>query len=109
MKADLAFLIIDLLLLAVLTFYFGTHLLTSVKRGYLSTMFLLEAAVVFLVGGLIPISSSLFGSKVRQHAFHSDRKWSLEDYKKSEKKANQYIIVGALLFLESLVASALIL
>lgn len=106
--ADLAFLLADVLLLVFGAMLFQADLLALVKGGFFSTVLLVEAAVVFIIGGLIPISSSLFASNVRRHVFRSDEQWSVEKHRKSEEKANVFIVVGVVLFLESLVTSILI-
>ncbi len=69
---------------------------------------LLDAGIIFLVGGLIPLFSSIFPSKVREHVFHYNEEWSQEKHRNSQVKANVYIILGALLLVESLVAGFII-
>lgn len=69
---------------------------------------LLEAGIIFLVGGFIPLFSSIFPSKIREHIFHSDEEWSQEKHRKTQVKVNVYIILGAMLFVESLVAGFII-
>jgi len=107
-KANLLFLAIDLLVLILLVVFFSFDFLVSVKAGYFSAIFLLEAGIVFLIGGLIAMSSSIFVSKVKEHVFHSDEEWSIEKHEKSGKKANLYLLTGVLLFVESLILSILI-
>lgn len=53
--------------------------------------------------------SSIFPSKIREYIFHSDEEWSEETQKKSERKANLYILTGIILFLESLISAVLVL
>jgi len=108
LKVNLAFLVIDLLLLPFLSLFFKVSAFTLVKDGFFSMMLLLESGIIFLAGGLVAMSSSIFPSKVREHVFHSDEKWSQEKHKKSEAKANLYILAGVLLFLESIVSAFII-
>ena len=108
LKVNLAFLLIDLLLLPFLSLFFKVSVLTLVKDGFFSMMLLLDSGIIFLAGGLVAMSSSIFPSKVREHVFRSDEKWSQEKHKKSEAKANLYILTGVLLFLESIVSAFII-
>lgn len=103
-KVNLAFLAIDLLLLALFSLFLEVSVLTLVEGGFFSMILLLESGVVFLMGGLIAFSSSIFPSKVKEHVLHSGEKWSQEKHKKSERKANLYILTGVILFLESIVS-----
>ena len=108
LKVNLAFLAVDLLLLPFLSLFFEVSVPTLVKDGFFSMMLLLDSGIIFLAGGLIAMSSSIFPSKVREHVFHSDEKWSQKKHKKSEAKANLYILTGVLLFLESIVSAFII-
>lgn len=108
LKVNLAFLVIDLLLLPFLSLFFKVSVPTLVKGGFFPMMLLLDSGIIFLVGGLIAMSSSIFPSKVREHVFHSGEDWSQEKHKKSEAKANLYILTGILLLLESIVLGFII-
>ena len=108
LKVNLAFLAIDLLLLPFLSLFVKVSMLLLVKGGFFSMMLLLDSGIIFLAGGLIAMSSSIFPSKVREHVFHSDEKWSLEKHKKNQRKANLYILTGVVLFLESIVSGFII-
>jgi NADH:ubiquinone oxidoreductase subunit 5 (subunit L)/multisubunit Na+/H+ antiporter MnhA subunit len=83
-------------------------MLTAIRNGYLSTMLFIESGIIFLIGGVIAISSSIFFSKIKEHFFHSEERWSTEKQKKSEQKANLYILAGAIMFLESLILALMI-
>lgn len=107
LKVNFTFLVIDLLLLPFLSLFFKVSVLTLVKGGFFSMMLLLDSGIIFLAGGLIAMSSSIFPSKIREHVFHSNERWSQGKHKKSEKKANLYILTGVLLFLESIVSAFL--
>lgn len=109
LKVNLIFLVIDLLLLLLSSVFLGVDVLSLVKAGFFPMMLLLNCGIIFLAGGLVAMSSSIFPSKIREYIFHSDEKWSEEKQKKSERKANLYILTGIILFLESLVSAFLIL
>jgi len=104
LKVNLIILVIDFLLLPFLSLFFRVNVLTLVRGGVFSMILFFESGIVFLVAGLIAMSSSIFPSKVREHVFHSGEVWSQEKHRKSEEKANLYILVGILLFLESVVS-----
>jgi len=108
LKVNLTFFAIDLLLLLFLSLFLGVSVLSLVKAGFFPMMLLLDCGIIFLAGGLIAMSSSIFPSKIREYVFHSDE-WSEEKQKKSERKANLYILTGIILFLESFVSAFLIL
>jgi hypothetical protein len=109
LKVNLTFLMIDLLLLLFLALLLRVSVFSLVKAGFFPMTLLLNSGIVFLAGGLIAMSSSIFPSKIREYVFHSDEKWSQEKQKKSERKANLYILSGVILFLESLFSTYLIL
>jgi len=109
LKVNLVFLVIDLLLLPFLSLFFKVSVFTLVKDGFFSMVLLFEAGIIFLVGGLIAMSSSIFPSKIREHVFHSGEEWSKEKHERSEARANLYILTGVVLFLESLVSTFLVL
>lgn len=108
LKVNLAFLAINLSLLLFLSLFLKVSVVTLVKDDFFPKILLLDSGILFLVGGLIAMSSSIFPSKIREHVLRSDEKWSLEKHKKSETKANLYILTGVLLLLESVVSGSVI-
>jgi len=109
LEVNLTFLAIDLLLLLFLSLFLRVGVLDLVSAGFFPMILLLNSGIIFLAGGLVAMSSSIFPSKIREYIFHSDEKWSEEKQKRSERKANLYILTGGILFLESLVSAFLIL
>jgi hypothetical protein len=105
-KANMVMWIINILLLAVF-FLFNHNLIALINSAFFSKTLLLEAGITFLVGGLIVFSSGIISSKVKKEFFHKQQDWSAEKLREDEKKANQYIILGATLFLQSLAVSFL--
>ena len=102
-KANLAVWALNASSFAVL-FLLGFHWVNS---GYFSKITLLETGVSFLVGGALAFSGSALPSKTREQILKRDEKWSIESLKSSEKKANKWLILAVLLFVECLVASFL--
>jgi hypothetical protein len=102
LKVNLIFLAINLLLPPFLSLFFKVSVFTLVKGGFFSMVLLFESGIIFLVGGLIAMSSSIFPSKIREYVFHSGEKWSKEKHERSEARAILYILTGVVLFLESL-------
>ena len=92
-------------MLPVFSVFLDYDITNLVASGYFSRILLLNSGIVFLVGGLIAMSSSIFPSKIREHIFHAKEAWSPEEHKKSEAKANLYLILGILLFIESILAA----
>jgi NADH:ubiquinone oxidoreductase subunit 5 (subunit L)/multisubunit Na+/H+ antiporter MnhA subunit len=104
LRVNLIFLAIDALLLPLLALFSKTDIFTISLSGYFSTMLLLNSGILFFAGGIIAFSSSIFPTKVRELLFHKEEQWSQDKHRKSEEKANLYILAGILLFVESLVS-----
>lgn len=101
LRANAIVVVIDLIILAVWLLLQSANLVAPVRKDFFTVLLLLESALVFLAGGAVAMSTSIFPSKVREYFFRSKEKWSPEKHKKSEARANLYILVGILLFLES--------
>jgi hypothetical protein len=85
----------------------GSTLFDLVSLGYFSKITLLQTGIAFLVGGAVAFSGSLSSNKTKEYIRKSHEQWSLEKLRKSEKRANKYIALAILLFIESLIASFL--
>lgn len=101
LKINFSILAVDLGLLLVWSLLSNINILPPVRRDFFPLLLLLESGLIFLIGGAIAMSSSIFPSKIREHISRSEEKWSKEKLKKGEAKANLYILAGILLFLES--------
>ena len=77
------------------------------KSGYFSKISLVEAGIFFLIGGALVFSGSVLPSKVKEQILKSNEKWSIENLRNSEKRANKYIILAVILFVECLIVSLL--
>lgn len=108
LKVNVIFLIMDIVLLLLLSQFFRVDVFSLVNSGFFSMLLLLDSGIVFLMGGLLAMSSSIFPSKVREHVFHSNELWSQERHRKSERKANLYILMGVLLLLESIISGFIV-
>lgn len=108
LRANFVVLLIDLILLLIWLALQNEGLMPPVRKDFLAVLLLLEAALVFLAGGAIVMSASVFANKFREYFFHSKEKWSAEKLRKSESSANLYILTGILLFLESIGLAALL-
>lgn len=102
LRVNFIILLFDLTLLAVWLLLQSVNLIVPMRRDFFSVLLFLESALVFLAGGVVAMSSSIFPSKIREHFFRSKEEWSAEKHKKSEARANLYILAGVFLFLESL-------
>jgi hypothetical protein len=85
----------------------GSNLTNLAFSGYFSKIALLETGVAFLVGGALAFSGSVLPNKAKEYVLKSDEQWSIEKLRKSEKRANKYIILAVILFAESIIVSFL--
>ncbi len=108
LKAHIVVWAIDFVFLAFLVLLLNFDFFVLMGTGYFSKMLLLEAGVVFLVGGAIAMSSSIFAGKVREHVLHSEEKWSVEKLRKGEKRADLFILAGILFFVESFLVALVV-
>lgn len=68
--------------------------------------FFLESAFLFVYGGVLDLSASIFGSCVKKYMFHQERNdYSPEHHKNEQAKANVFIVFGIILFIESVLIS----
>ena len=103
LKANLVLWAINVVSFAVL-FALGFNLVNS---GYFSKIALLETGVSFLVGGAMAFSGSALPSKAKDQVLRTNEDWSIDKLRSSEKRANKYLILAVILFVECLVASFL--
>jgi hypothetical protein len=101
LKVNLIALILDVGLLLIWLLLNNANLLGPMRRDFFPFLLLLESGIALLIGGSIAMSSSIFPSKVKEHVFHSEERWSREKLKRGEARANPYILAGILLFLEA--------
>lgn len=101
LRANAIIVVINLVILAVWLLLQSANFVAPARKDFFAVLLLLESALVFLAGGAVAMSTSIFPSKIREYFFRSKEKWSPEKHKKSEARANLYILVGILLFLES--------
>jgi len=72
---------------------------------YFSKVLFLETGLAFLVGGIIAFSSSVLPSKTREYISKSDEHWSIDTLKSGEKRANKYLLLAIILFIQSIIIS----
>jgi len=106
LKANLVVWAINALIFGILVLS-GSSFFGLIYSGLFSILALLETGLAFLVGGAIAFSGSVLTSKTKEYVRKSEENWSMEGLKKSEKKANKYIILAVILFAESLLISFL--
>jgi hypothetical protein len=104
LKANAIVWLINIIILA-LFFIYGVSTASLLQTGYFSKMLLLETGITFLIAGATAFSGSILTSKMREQFLHSTDKFSVEKLRDNENKANLFIIMGILLFLQSLIAS----
>ena len=96
----------NVLILAILVLS-GSSLSGLLSTGLFSKLTLLETGIALIVAGAVAYSGSVSASKTKQYIRRSDEEWSIDKLKRSEKKANKYIILALLIFAESLAVSLL--
>jgi hypothetical protein len=104
LKGNLIVWAVNALLFAILVLS-GSTLVGLASSGFFSKIALLETGVSFLVGGALAFSGSVLTSKTKEYVLGSDEQWSMEKLRKSEKRANRYIILAVILFAESILLS----
>ena len=104
LKANLIVWIVNALFFAILGLS-GFGFFNLFLSGYFSKITLLETGIAFLVSGAIAFSGSISSNKTKEYIRKSDEEWSIERLRKSEKKANKYIILAIMLFVESIAIS----
>ena len=95
----------DFVIVTMYSLLLAMDLVTQLLKGIFPTLLLLESGLVLLAGSLSVLSSTVFFSKVRQYVFHSKEKWSMDEYKRGERRALPYILIGAMLFGETMLLS----
>lgn len=83
----------------------GSSLSDVVYSSYFSKITLLETGLVLIIGGAIAYSGSVLPGKAKEQILKTGESWSMEKLKKSEKRANLYILLSIILFMESLLIS----
>ena len=107
LEADLAVWGINVLIFGVFLLL-GNSWSALFLSGFFSKVSLLETGVLFLIGGVIAFSGSVLPSKTKEHLFKmEDERWSIEKLRRSERKANKYIILAAVLLIEAVAISFL--
>jgi hypothetical protein len=103
LKANLLVWITNALIFFVL--YFSGHRLST--GSYFSLVLLFETGIFLLVGGALAFSGAALQHKTKEQIFKLDDPWSIEKLKSSEKRANKYLMLAAILFVECLIVSVL--
>jgi len=108
LKGNLVVLVINGILFTILGLPLGLGLTNLAALGFFSKITFLETGVSFLVGGALAFSGSVLPSKAKEQILKTaDEPWSMEKLRKSEKKANRFIVLALILFAESLLVALL--
>ena len=103
-KFNLLLVVINLVLSFVISVVTNTNLFLIIRNFFL-TVLLIEAGVLFLIGGFTVYGGTIFVGKVRQYLFHSEKEWSPDIAQLAEKRAVSFFITAILLFFESIFLS----
>ena len=85
----------------------GNNFQALVTVMLFSKLAFLEAGITFLIGGVIAFSGSVSASKSKEFILKSSDHWSIEKLKASEKVANKYLFLAAIIFAVSIIISVL--
>ena len=103
LKADLVVWAINAVSYAILSL----SGLSGATFGFFSKIALLETGISFLVGGALAFSGSVLPNKAKGQITRKDEDWSIEKLRSSERRANKYLVLAVILFVECLAASFL--
>ena len=107
LKGNLVIWVVNTMLFALFALL-GFGWANLVVLGYFSKITFLETGAAFLIGGALAFSGSILPSKAKVQILKTaDEPWSMEKLRKSEKKANKFIVFALILFVESLVVALL--
>lgn len=76
-------------------------------RSLAATFLFVEAGALFLVGGFTAYGGSIFVNRVREMLFKSKEEWTPDKALSSERNASVFVLLAALLLVESLLLSIL--
>jgi hypothetical protein len=91
------------LIIALLGIDFGSIIYAS----FFSKITLAETGIALVVAGGLAFSDSALSSKAKEQLLNSEEKWSIDKLRASEKKANKFIFLSLILFLECVVIAFL--
>ena len=69
---------------------------------------LVEGAILLLIAGSLDLTSSVFYTKVRELLYKSREQYSLTEHNQAQRRANAYIVLGAVMIAESVLISFVI-
>jgi hypothetical protein len=82
-----------------------SHWNPDLLYAYFSKVLFLETGIAFLIGGIIAFSSSALPTKAKEHIRQSEEHWSIETLRQGEKRANKYLLLAIVLFIQSILIS----
>ena len=106
LKVNLLMWAINAILFAILVLL-GSSPTGLLSSGLFSKLTLFETGIALVVAGAVAFSGSASASKTREYVRKSDEQWSIDKLRKSEKRANKYIVMAIVIFAESIVISLL--
>lgn len=95
--------IVFFLIISLMGIDFGSIIYSS----FFSKITLGETGIALVIAGGLAFSDSALSSKAKEQLLKSEEKWSVEKLRASEKKANKFILLSLILFLECLVIAFL--
>lgn len=106
LKANLGLWIVNGLLLVAFSLV-GNGFLQVLNLEFFSKLTFVETGIVLVIGGLVAFSGSVSAAKSKEFILKSNERWSMEKLRLSEKRSIKFLILGLILFVESLLISLL--
>jgi hypothetical protein len=96
-------------ILALNIFNFTVSLIGHViSFGFMNAFGLLsmiEGAILLVAGSTLDLTASIFGTQVGKLLFRSKREYSSDYHKKQQRKATNFIVLGLVVVVESIILS----
>ena len=102
LKVNGAILAIDLLILALILLLYGKDVENLNPVNFIDSLLFLETGLMLFIGGATEMTSTTSFSKIRENILRSKENWTIDTYTKGRHKALQYIFIGTLLAVESM-------
>ena len=88
-----------------LVFTFGVSGFQLNSSSLFSKLTFVETGITLLAGGIIAFSGSVSASKSKEFISKTEQHWTVHKLRSREKQANKYLLLAALLFLQSIIIS----
>lgn len=81
----------------------GSIVLKLYLFHYYTLIMLVQAGLLFLVGGVLDIGGSLGFARIADRANRTKKSWTFNEHKQAQQRAAPYIVTGILLLVLSII------